>query len=133
MCGDSTMTSPAAPSRKQILVVDDEPDVLDLLVEYLEGKGFEALGVASGELALDLIPTFRPRVVLLDIRMPGLSGVETLRRIKVLSQETPVVMISGTEDLDTARQTLGMGASDYVTKPFDFQYLDSVLETLLFG
>lgn len=104
-----------------------------MLTEYLSHEGFEALGVASGEEALDRIPDLRPHLVLLDIRMPGLSGVETLRRIKTLSQPPPVVIVSGIGDLDTAQRTLAMGAADYVTKPFDLQYLDSVLEILLFG
>lgn len=137
------MTSPVAPEkllgqgrppdRKRILVVDDEPEVRAVLTEYLSHEGFEALGVASGEEALDRIPDLRPHLVLLDIRMPGLSGVETLRRIKTLSQPPPVVIVSGIGDLDTAQRTLAMGAADYVTKPFDLQYLDSVLEILLFG
>ncbi len=127
------LAAPGPSGRKRVLVVDDEPEVRELLIDYFQDKGFEALGVGSGEEAVDQVPTFRPHVVLLDIRMPGLSGVETLRRIKVLSQATPVVIISGIEDLETARQTLALGAADFVTKPFDFQYLGLVLEALLLG
>jgi two-component system OmpR family response regulator len=101
-------------------------------VEYLQGKGFEVRGADAGEEALRQIPDFRPHVVLLDIAMPRMSGVEALRRIKALPQETCVVMVSGIEDMETAKQTLALGAADYVTKPVDFQYLDSVLEVHLF-
>jgi len=90
------------------------------------------LQAGGGEEAIRRIPEFRPHVVLLDIMMPGLSGVETLRRIKALPQETAVIMVSGIEDVETARQTLVLGAADYVTKPVDFQYLDSVLQVHLF-
>ncbi|MBI4589552.1 MAG: response regulator [Candidatus Rokubacteria bacterium] len=122
-----------APSmRKRVLVVDDEPETRDLLAEYLERKGFEVLQADGGEEALRRVAEFRPQVVLLDIRMPGLDGVETLRRIKALAQETPVIMVSGIEEIETARQTLASGASDYIAKPVDFQYLDSVLEAHLF-
>ncbi len=116
------------PTRKRVLVVDDEPEFAAMLVGYLQGKGFEVLGAGGGEEALRRIAEFRPQVVLLDIAMPGLSGVETLRRIKALPQETCVVMVSAIEDVETARRTLALGASDYVQKPVDFAYLGSVLE-----
>lgn len=117
--------------RRRILVVDDEGGVRDMLIEYLEGRGFEARGASDGQETLHLLPDFRPHVILLDITMPGLSGVETLRRIKALSLEVCVVMISGIADVDTARQTLAMGAADYMTKPINFQYLDRVLDVHL--
>ena len=123
----------AGPSgRRRVLVVDDEPEMRAVLAEYLQGKGFEVLQADGGEAALRRLPEFRPQVVLLDIMMPGLSGVETLRRIKGLSQQAAVIMVSAIEDEETARQTLALGASDYVTNPVDFQYLDSVLEVHLF-
>jgi len=118
--------------RRRILVVDDEPEIRAVLVEYLQGKGFEARGADGGVEALRQIPDFYPHVVLLDIAMPRMTGVEALRRIKALPQETCVVMVSGIEDMETAKQTLALGAADYVTKPVDFQYLDSVLEVHLF-
>ncbi len=123
----------AAPSgRRRVLVVDDEPEMRAVLAEYLQGKGFEVLQADGGEAALRRLPEFRPQVVLLDILMPGLSGVETLRRIKTLQPETAVIMVSAIEDEDTARRTLALGAADYVTKPVDFSYLDSVLQVHLF-
>ncbi len=123
----------ARPSiRKRILVVDDEPEVREVLVEYLRGKGFEVLPAGAGEEALRRFVGYHPHIVLLDIQMPGLSGVETLRRIKALRQETCVIMVSGQESEEAARQTLTLGAADYIRKPVDFAYLDSVLETHLF-
>ena len=119
---------PSRPVRKRILVVDDERAVRDMLTDYLQDKGYEAEGAPSGEEALQRIPEFRPQVVLLDIRMAGLSGVDTLKRIKALPQETCVVMVSGLEDVEIARRTLTLGAADYIAKPVDFAYLDSVLE-----
>lgn len=123
----------ARPSiQKRILVVDDEPEVREVLVEYLQGKGFETLPAGNGEEALRRFVDYHPHVVLLDIQMPGLSGVETLLRIKTLGQETCVIMVSGQENEGTARQTLTLGAADYIRKPVDFAYLDSVLATHLF-
>jgi len=112
----------------RILVVDDAPDILEMLVEYLRGKGLEVLGVADGEEALRRLPEFRPHLVLLDLLLPGLSGLETLQRIRALRRETRVVVISGTEDVEIARRAMDLGAVEYVTKPVDLTYLDSVLE-----
>ncbi len=64
--------------------------------------------------------------------MPRMTAVEVLKRIKALPQQMAVIMVSGIEDAETARQTLALGAADYVTKPVDFQYLDSVLEVHTF-
>jgi DNA-binding response OmpR family regulator len=120
------------PARKRVLIVDDDPDIRAVFVEYLERKGFEVRQAGDGEEALRRIPEFRPHLILLDIAMPRLSGVETLRRIKASNDKTCVIMISGIEDVEIARQTLAIGASDYVPKPVDFPYLDSVLEVHLF-
>ena len=123
----------AAPSgRRRILVVDDQPDIREVLTDYLNNKGFEVLEASGGEEALRRIPEFRPHIVLLDIAMPRMTGVEALRRIKALPHQAAVVMVSGIEDVETARQTLALGAADYITKPVDFQYLDSVLQVHLF-
>lgn len=116
-------------SRRRVLVVDDEPEAREVLREYLKEKAFDTLAVAGGEEALAEVPNFRPDVVLLDISMPRMTGVEALKRIKALPHETCVVMVSGVGDEETARRTLALGAADYIRKPVDFAYLDSVLET----
>lgn len=115
-------------SQGRIMIVDDEQETRAVLTEYLEGKGFDVGEASSGEETLSRIREFRPHIVLLDIAMPGLSGVETLRRIKALRQETCVVMVSGQEDAETLRRTHAIGAVDFVPKPVDFGYLDSVLD-----
>ncbi len=115
------------PSRIRALVVDDEPEVREMLTDYLKENGFEALGAWDGEEALRRIPEFRPHIVLLDILMPGPSGVETLRRLKPVLHETCVIMITAHDDVETAQRTLEMGAVDYVRKPVDLGYLDSLL------
>ena len=128
-CGSRAISDESKTVRNlRILVVDDEPNVLEMLVEYVRGKGFEVLGVADGEEALRRLPEFRPHLVLLDLFLPGLSGLETLQRIRALRRETRVVVVSGTEDVEIARRAVALGAVEYVTKPVDFTYLDSVLE-----
>jgi DNA-binding response OmpR family regulator len=119
---------PRGHSRGRIMLVDDEPQFREMLQEYLTGEGFEVIEAASGEDALPLVPTGRPDVVLLDLMMNGIGGLETLRRIKLSRAETCVIMVTAVDDLDVARSALTAGASDYVTKPFTFEYLDAVLD-----
>ena len=132
VAAEAPVAKTAPSGRRRVLVVDDEPELRAVLVEYLQGKGFEVLQAGGGEEALRRLGEFRPHIVLLDIMMPGLSGVETLRRIKTLQPGTAVIMVSAIEDQEAARQTLVLGAADYVAKPVDFQYLDSVLQVHLF-
>jgi two-component system response regulator MprA len=115
-------------TRARVLVVDDEPPVRQALAEYLGAEDFEVLEAGDGQEAIDRVPEFRAHIVLLDVSMPRLSGVETLRRIRALNGETCVLMISGLDDEDTARQTLAMGAADYLTKPVNYAYLVTVLK-----
>jgi CheY-like chemotaxis protein len=132
-----TIPTPLAPSpqsergeapRARILLVDDEPQFREMIAEYLAGERFEVLEAASGEEALPHVTTWRPDIILLDLMMPGIGGLETLRRIKAVRPETPVIMVTAVDDLDVARSALAAGAADYVTKPFTFQYLDAVLD-----
>jgi CheY-like chemotaxis protein len=116
------------PVRARVLVVDDELEFRKVLAEYLEDRGFDVMEAQDGEEALLRVPDFHPHIVLMDVMMAGMGGVEALRRIKASAPATCVIMVTAVEDIDSARGALALGASDYVTKPFSFQYLDSVLE-----
>ena len=116
------------PVRARVLVVDDELEFRKVLAEYLEDRGFDVIEAQDGEEALLRVPDFHPHIVLMDVMMAGMGGVEALKRIKTAAPETCVIMVTAVEDIDAARGALALGASDYVTKPFSFQYLDSVLE-----
>lgn len=119
---------PTRPVRARVLVVDDELEFRKVLAEYLEDRGFDVMEAQDGEEALLRVPDFHPHIVLMDVMMAGMGGVEALKRIKTAAPETCVIMVTAVEDIDSARGALALGASDYVTKPFSFQYLDSVLE-----
>jgi two-component system response regulator MprA len=108
----------------RLLIVDDETPVLDVLREYFETQGYPVDTAKSGVDALAAIGRQVPDLVLLDMRMPGIDGLETLKRIRALSATLPVIMVTANEDVALARETLKMGAFDYVAKPFDFTYLE---------
>ena len=108
----------------RILVVDDEEPVRDVLCEYFESQGFGVEAAPDGEAALAALGRLRPDLVLLDVRMPGIDGVEVLRRIRRADPDVPVIMVTANEDVALAKEMLKLGAFDYVAKPFDFPYLD---------
>jgi len=110
------------PSR--ILIVDDEEDICSTLADFLQGKGYEIFQANTGEEALRLLKEVRPHLVLLDIRMPEMDGIEILRRVRKLDQEVGVIMITAFHDVGIAQEALKLGACDFVTKPLDMAYLD---------
>ena len=114
-------------SLGRILLVDDEPSVVEVLSEYFGGQGYTVATAPNGEEALSTLKKFRPAVVLLDVRMPGIDGVEVLRRIRAIDKTVAVIMVTANEDVGLARETLNIGAFDYVAKPFDFAYLDQAV------
>ncbi len=98
-----------------------------MLAWHLRGK-YEVTTAESGEEALKVLESARPELVLLDLRMPGMGGLEALRRIKALYPNQCVVMVTANDDRASAQEALALGAADYVKKPFDLDYLDAALE-----
>ncbi|MBI4413647.1 MAG: response regulator [candidate division NC10 bacterium] len=111
----------------KVLVVDDEPEAVELLVEFLSSKGYEVLTATSGEEALRRVKEDRPHLVLLDIRMPKMSGLEVLRRIREIDAEMGIIMVTAVNEEDVGRQALELGAFDYIVKPLDLKYLERSL------
>ena len=121
--------SDVSPTR--LMVIDDLAEIRELLRDYLESKGYAVETAENAADALIRLGQFRPRVILLDILMPGLSGISALERIRRLHPEVEVIMVTGIGDEETAKRALAMGAFDYVSKPIDFAYLMSAIETCL--
>ncbi len=111
----------------RVLIVDDEPDFLELIREFVTRRGYKAILAQSGSEALSKVKEERPHVILLDIRMPDMDGIEALRRIREIDREVGVIMLTAVRDSAVGRESLRQGAFDYVTKPVDFKYLDHVL------
>jgi len=115
----------------RILVIDDEPAVVDILVTCLREEGYGALGAETSDEGLKLAILSRPELVLLDIALPGMTGIELLKRIRSIMPTTRVIMVSGNTDPVLAREALELGALAYVDKPFDFAYLKRVIAMAL--
>ena len=122
-----TLTTPAA----KILVVDDNPQIVDIVGTYLRQEGYGVLGALTSDEGLKLAILSRPELVLLDIGLPGTNGIELLKRIRSLSPTTRVIMVTGKSDPVLARETLELGALAYIDKPFDFAYLKRVIAMAL--
>ena len=112
---------------RKILVVDDEPQAVELLEEFLTAKGYTVVGASGGEEALRRLKEERPHLMLLDIRMPVMDGLEVLRRAREIDREVGIIMVTAVSEENTGREALRMGAYDYITKPLDFDYLERVL------
>ncbi|HEY3066307.1 MAG TPA: response regulator [Methylomirabilota bacterium] len=110
----------------RLLVVDDEEAVRSLLYDAFGGS-YTVVTAADGYEALAELREARPAVVLLDMLMPGMDGVETLERIQAFDPTIPVIMLTANQDTGRARATLVAGAFDYVRKPFDLEGLARVI------
>lgn len=112
---------------RRVLVVDDEKGIREALKQVLEYEEIEVQACASGSEALHLYPEFRPHLVFLDVKMQGMDGLETLRKLRELDPHAQVVMISGHGTIQTAVEATQLGAYDFLEKPLD---TDRILLTL---
>ncbi len=120
MVSYGTMRELQAPrSRGHVLVVDDDGGVRDYLRRWLELSDYDVTAVESGPRCLEALTTLLPDVVLLDIKMPGMSGLEVLRRVHARHPLLPVIMVTGNTDSETVVEAMRSGAHDYLTKPVD--------------
>jgi two-component system, OmpR family, KDP operon response regulator KdpE len=106
----------------RILVVDDEPQIRRFLETGLTGRGYRVVTAADGVTALDVLITERPDVVILDLAMPRLDGLEVLRRVRQWS-DVPIIVLSVRDDDPGKVEALDLGADDYLTKPFSMNEL----------
>ena len=121
------------PDKPSILVVDDAPDSLSLLTGILESEGYDVRIADGGRLALASVDAWLPELILLDIRMPGMDGLEVCRRLKACdrSQSVPVIFITAAGDLPDRLNGLAVGAVDYISKPFQREELLARVRTHL--
>jgi two-component system, response regulator, stage 0 sporulation protein F len=112
----------------KILVVDDDIHICRLVSDFFGGlKGHTVVMAHNADDALAMVQEHHPDLALLDIMMPGVHGVEVLRRIKRLNPEIKAIMITAVDDREIASEAMAVGAADYVTKPLDLNYLDALV------
>jgi two-component system nitrogen regulation response regulator NtrX len=102
----------------RILVIDDEPAIRDSLKMTLEYEGYDVIGAATGQEGLALAEREAPDLVLLDVKMPGMDGIEVLDRLRAMNESLPVVVVSGHGSISTAVEATKKGAFDFIEKPF---------------
>ena len=105
---------------QRMLIVEDERDICECLAEFFVIKGFSVVSAFSGEEALERLDEEPVDVILLDILLPGISGMEVLRRAKAKYPRAKVIMVTSLDRLDLRQEAHRCGAAAYVTKPFDF-------------
>ena len=121
------------PSPVRMLVVDDELRICDFLKGFFSTRGYEVSTVTSGEEALTRAASLRTSVVLLDVRMPGISGLDALPKLKALVPKATIIMVTALDDDSLMAEAVSRGAADYITKPFSFDYLETVVLQKLAG
>ncbi len=116
------------PSDHTLLLVDDEEGIRNVLKITLSHAGYQVLTAPDGEQALELFASASPEIIITDIKMPGIDGIELLRRIKARAPEAEVIMITGHGDMELAVKSLQYEAADFITKPIDSRELELSVE-----
>lgn len=111
----------------KILVVDDEKELCGYLKDFFTSRGYEVLTALNGRDAVSIVKKENPELVLLDITMPVMDGLETLRQIKNISPQAKVIMVTINDDNDTKQKAKDLGADEFVGKPFTTDYLENVV------
>ena len=111
----------------KILTVDDEMGIDSFFYEFFSVRNYEVFNAQNGKEAIKITKKEKPRIILLDVNMRGLSGIETLEAIREFDKEAVIIMVTGVKDDDTINKALSLGANDYITKPLSLEYLEKVV------
>jgi len=112
---------------KRILVIDDEEEVCKLLEDFLTREGFQVTTALSAKEGLEKLQQEKIEVILLDIKMPEMDGIEAIKRIRELNKTVGIIMTTAVMDQKVAEEAIKLGASEYILKPFDLNYLKNSL------
>ena len=118
-------------SGELILVVDDEPNIIELARLYLERDGFRVVGVGDGLAALESVEGLRPALMILDIMLPNLDGLEICKKLRAQDNSIPILMLTARDDDIDKILGLELGADDYLTKPFNPRELVARVKAIL--
>jgi len=115
-------------AQEKILVIDDELFVRELLQEFLSKEGYRVSLAESGEKAINLVKFNPVEIALIDLKMPGMDGISTLKEIKKIAPDTIAIILTGYPTIETSIEALRSGAYDYVVKPFKLNDLKNTIE-----
>lgn len=110
-----------------ILIVDDDPDIYEFTRTYLLREGYKVSVLSDPKYVLEQVELLKPLIVLLDLVMPEISGLELLKKIKEISPKTKVIIMTGLKDVSICRESIELGASDYLVKPFSLEQLKAMI------
>jgi len=113
---------------RKIILIDDDPFVLESVADLLTDYGFTVYPFNNGRAALERFRDEPVDVVLTDVKMPSMTGIELLKKVRAINQETPVILTTGFAEVEIAIEALKMGAFDFISKPFQFQHLLHAVE-----
>lgn len=115
----------------RILVIDDEKDICAFFEKILSEEGYEVFTALSVEKGIETVSLKRPDIVLIDKNIPAMSGIDGLARIRDIDRNTVVIVMTGHGSMESAKHAMELGAFDYITKPFDLDYVKAVIKNSL--
>ena len=110
-------------ANEKVLIIDDEEKILNLVTSYLEREGYDIFTAQNGLEGLKLSKEVNPDIIVLDIMLPGMDGIETLKQIKQIEPLIEIVMLTGHASIESGMEAMKLGAYDYVMKPCDIDEL----------
>lgn len=120
-------------SKHKVLIVDDQNGIRILLVEVFSSEGYETFQAANGKAALEIVKLHTPDLVLLDMKIPGMDGLEILKHIKQMNPDIKVIMMTAYGELDMIKEATDLGALMHFTKPFDINEMRQAVNMQLKG
>ncbi|WP_339295256.1 response regulator [Paenibacillus sp. FSL W7-1279] len=120
-------------SKHKVLIVDDQNGIRILLVEVFSSEGYETFQAANGKAALEIVKMHAPDLVLLDMKIPGMDGLEILKHVKQMNPDIKVIMMTAYGELDMIKEATDLGALMHFTKPFDIDEMRQAVNMQLKG
>jgi two-component system response regulator (stage 0 sporulation protein F) len=122
-----------ALEKKKVLIVDDQNGIRILLMEVFSSEGYDTFQASNGKLALEIVKRDAPDLVLLDMKIPGMDGLEILKHVKTINRDIKVIMMTAYGELDMIKEATDLGALMHFTKPFDIDEMRIAVNAELQG
>lgn len=119
--------------KKKVLIVDDQNGIRILLMEVFSSEGYDTFQASNGKLALEIVKREAPDLVLLDMKIPGMDGLEILKHVKTINRDIKVIMMTAYGELDMIKEATDLGALMHFTKPFDIDEMRIAVNMELHG